>query len=204
MERKLYTLYSYPTPNSQKVKIMLEKTLAPYNEKQVDITKGEQFSDTFMKISPNRKIPVLFDEEKNTYLFESNVILLYLAEKHERLNPLTSDNKYKILQWLTFQSSHVGPLLGQYGHFHVYASENIPYAKNRYKKEAFRLFDVINLQLSKNKYIAGSNLSIADIAIWPWLRCFEKHYNSNFHTENYSALIHWFENLAAREPFKSI
>lgn len=114
----MYLLYSQDTPNGLKPTIMLEELKLPYTLKLIDISKGEQFAPEFLKISPNNKIPALFDEDKNFYLFESVVILNYLAEQHGAFLPTSLQDKFTVLQWCYFQAAHIGPMLGQFGHFH--------------------------------------------------------------------------------------
>ena len=124
----MYTLYSWGTPNGMKPTILLEELKCAYRIQLVDISKGEQFSPQFLKISPNNKIPALYDEEQNFYLFESVAILEYLAEKHGQFLPKTLQEKYTVLQWCLFQVAHIGPMFGQLGHFTRFAPEEIPYA----------------------------------------------------------------------------
>ncbi|MDP3083841.1 MAG: glutathione S-transferase N-terminal domain-containing protein, partial [Rubrivivax sp.] len=167
-------VYSWATPNGHKVHIMLEECGLPYRVVPVDIGAGEQFQSDFLAISPNNKIPAIVDPEgpdgAPISLFESGAILLYLAGKTGKFLPTDTRGKYKTLEWLMFQMGGVGPMLGQAHHFRVYAPEKIAYAVERYTNEAKRLYGVMNSQLAKSRYIAGPEYTIADIAIFPWLR----------------------------------
>ena len=160
-------LYYWPTPNGQKITIFLEETAVPYTLHPVDIGKGDQFSPEFLRISPNNKMPALVDpagpDGKPIAQFESGAILLYLAEKTGRFLPRDPFNRYQVIQWLMFQMSGVGPMLGQAHHFRGYAPEKIEYAINRYTKEAGRLYSVMDTQLAVRDYIAGEY----SIGTWP-------------------------------------
>ncbi len=191
-------LYYWPTPNGQKITIFLEETAVPYTLHPVDIGKGDQFSPEFLRISPNNKMPALVDpagpDGKPIALFESGAILLYLAEKTGRFLPRDPFNRYQVIQWLMFQMSGVGPMLGQAHHFRGYAPEKIEYAINRYTKEAGRLYSVMDTQLAVRDYIAGE-YSIADMAIYPWIVPYERQGQA---LEDYPRLQRWFERLAVR------
>ena len=192
-------VYSWATPNGHKVHIMLEECALPYRAIPVDIGKGDQFGADFLKISPNNKIPALLDPDgpdgQPMALFESGAILLYLAGKTGRFLPETTRGRYEVLQWLMFQMGGVGPMLGQAHHFRIYAPEKIPYAIDRYTSEARRLYGVMNRQLAKNTYIAGPEYSIADIAIFPWLRSWK---NQGIDWNDHPHLKGWFDEVAAR------
>jgi GST-like protein len=167
-------VYSWATPNGHKVHIMLEECGLPYRVHAIDIGAGEQFDPNFLAISPNNKIPAIVDTEgpdgQPLSLFESGAILMYLAGKTGRFMPDSPRGKLEVLQWLMFQMGGVGPMLGQAHHFRIYAPQSIPYAIDRYTNEAKRLYGVMNNRLAKSKYIAGADYSIADMAIFPWLR----------------------------------
>ncbi|QAZ41132.1 glutathione S-transferase [Methylibium sp. Pch-M] len=192
-------VYSWATPNGHKVHIMLEECELPYRAFPVDIGAGDQFEPAFLAISPNNKIPAIVDPDgpdgKPISLFESGAILLYLAGKTGKLLPADVRGKYDVLQWLMFQMGGVGPMLGQTHHFRVYAPEKIDYAIDRYTNEAKRLYGVMNRQLAKSKYIAGPDYSIADIAIFPWLRSWK---NQGIDWNDYPHLKGWFDEIAAR------
>ena len=195
----MITVYSWPTPNGHKVHIMLEECGLAYQAVAVDIGAGDQFAPDFLAISPNNKIPALVDphgpDGQPMSLFESGAILVYLAGKTGKFLPAGDRAKYEVLQWLMFQMGGVGPMLGQAHHFRLYAPEKIGYAIDRYSNEAKRIYGVIDKQLSGNKFIAGKSYSIADIAIFPWLRSWE---NQGIVLDDYPHLKKWFDGIAAR------
>jgi GSH-dependent disulfide-bond oxidoreductase len=192
-------VYSWATPNGHKVHIMLEECGLPYRAIPVNIGTGEQFQTDFLAISPNNKIPALVDphgpDGQPISLFESGAILLYLAGKTGQFLPEDTRGKYEVLQWLMFQMGGVGPMLGQTHHFRLYAPEKIPYAIERYSNEARRLYGVMNRQLAKTRYIAGPTYSIADMAIFPWLRSWK---NQGIDWNDHPHLKGWFDEVAAR------
>jgi len=150
----------------------------PYKVMPIHIGKGDQFAESFLKISPNNKIPAIVDGEGpsgNSYaVFESGAILMYLANKAKsNLLPTDPEKYYSVLQWLMFQMGSMGPMLGQAHHFRKYAPEQLPYAIDRYTKEAARLYGVMDKRLEQAKYFSGEEYSIADIAIYPWLRAYK-------------------------------
>ncbi|MCE2520619.1 MAG: glutathione S-transferase N-terminal domain-containing protein [Alphaproteobacteria bacterium] len=177
-------LYFDHTPNGQKVHIMLEECELAYNLIIIDIGKGEQFDPDFLKISPNNKVPAIVDHEgpggDPIALFESGAILLYLAEKTGRFLPTEPQQRWDVMQWLFWQMGGFGPMLGQAHHFLAYAPMNpagpqvLPYAQNRYRNEASRLYGVLDRQLGENNHVAGDAYSIADMAIFPWCRLHER------------------------------
>jgi len=192
-------VYSWATPNGHKVHIMLEECRLAYVAHPVNIGKGDQFAADFLAISPNNKIPAIVDpagpDGKPISLFESGAILVYLAGKTGKFMPTGDRAKYDVLQWLMFQMGGVGPMLGQAHHFRMYAPEKVPYAIDRYSNEARRIYGVIDRQLSKTRFIAGKTYSIADIAIFPWLRSWEK---QGIVLDDYPHLKAWFDAIAAR------
>ncbi|HEY8879114.1 MAG TPA: glutathione binding-like protein [Roseateles sp.] len=192
-------VYSWPTPNGHKVHIMLEECRLAYRVHPVDIGAGEQFAPNFLAISPNNKIPAITDpdgpEGKPISLFESGAILLYLAGKTGQLLPADVHGKYEVLQWLMFQMGGVGPMLGQAHHFRIYAPEKLPYAIDRYTNEARRLYSVINKRLAHSTYLGGRDYSIADIAVFPWLRSWK---NQGVEMADYPHLKGWFDEIAKR------
>ena len=199
MADDIIEVYSWATPNGHKVHIMLEECGLPYRAMPVDIGAGDQFKREFLAISPNNKIPAIVDpsgpDGKPMALFESGAILLYLAGKTGKFLPGDIRGKYQVLEWLMFQVGGVGPMLGQAHHFRIYAPERIEYAINRYTNEAKRLYGVMNKQLANAKYIAGAQYSIADIAIFPWLRSWK---NQGISWNDYPHLKGWFDEIAAR------
>ena len=196
-------VYSWATPNGHKVHIMLEecglRLGRDWLAHPINIGQGDQFKPEFLKISPNNKIPALVDPQgpdgKPISLFESGAILLYLASKTGKFLPKSDRAKFEVLQWLMFQMGGVGPMLGQAHHFRIYAPEKIDYAYNRYTNEAKRLYGVMNKQLQKTKFIAGNTYSIADIAIFPWLRSWQ---NQGIDWADYPHLKAWFDLISAR------
>ncbi len=192
-------VYSWPTPNGHKVHIMLEECGLPYRVHPVNIGSGDQFAPGFLKISPNNKIPAIVDPQgpdgQPISLFESGAILVYLASKTGRFLPASDRARFEVLQWLMFQMGGVGPMLGQAHHFRIYAPEKVPYAIDRYTNEARRLYGVIERQLATHRFIAGEEYTIADIAIFPWLRSWQ---NQGVVLEDYPHLKAWFDGIAAR------
>ena len=196
-------LYYWPTPNGWKITIFLEEVDLPYNVVPVDIAAGDQYEPEFLKISPNNKMPAIIDPEgpdgAPITLFESGAILIYLADKTERFFPQTPRERYVVLQWLMFQMGHVGPMLGQAHHFRQYAPEKIPYAVERYTNEAARLYRVIDRRLAETTFIAGDEYTIADMAIFPWLR---SHENQGQTLDDYPSLKRWYEGMEARPAIR--
>ncbi len=196
-------VYSWATPNGHKVHIMLEECGLPYRVVPIDIGAGAQFGHDFLAISPNNKIPAIVDPEgpdgQPIKLFESGAILLYLAGKTGRLLPDTTTGRYEVLQWLMFQIGGLGPMLGQAHHFRIYAPEKLPYAVERYSNEAKRLYGVLDRRLAKSRYIGCQDYSIADIAVFPWLRAWK---NQGIAWVDYPHLKGWFDEIAARPAVK--
>jgi GSH-dependent disulfide-bond oxidoreductase len=192
-------VFSWPTPNGHKVHIMLEECGLPYRIHPINIGAGDQFKPEFLKVSPNNKIPAITDSDgpdgKPLSLFESGAILLYLAAKTGKFLPKSDRQKYEVLQWLMFQMGGVGPMLGQAHHFRIYAPEKIEYAVNRYTNEAKRLYGVLDKQLEKKRFIAGNQYTIADIAMFPWLRSWQ---NQGIDWADYPHLKEWFDRVGQR------
>jgi GST-like protein len=192
-------VYSWATPNGHKVHIMLEECGLPYRVIPVDIGAGDQFKPEFLAISPNNKIPAIVDPDGPDGapfpLFESGAILLYLASKTGRFLPADTAERWRVLQWVMFQVGHIGPLLGQAHHFRVYATEKIPYAIERYTNEAHRLYAVLERQLGRCRYVAGDEYTVADIAMFPWLRAWKK---QGIDWSDFPQLKGWFDEIAAR------
>ncbi len=192
-------LYTWPTPNGHKIHIMLEECQLPYRVHAVNIGTGDQFHPDFLKISPNNKIPAMVDPQgpdgQPISLFESGAMLVYLAAKTGRFMPQGDRARYEVLQWLMFQMGGVGPMLGQAHHFRIYAPERIEYAVNRYTNEAKRLYGVMDKRLQTSQWMGGSSYSIADIAIFPWLRSWQ---NQGIDWADFPHLKVWFDQIAAR------
>ena len=196
-------LYFWTTPNGYKVTILLEELGWPYNVIPVHIGEGEQFAPEFLKISPNNKIPALVDHDgpdgKPIEIFESGAIMMYLAEKSGwRFMPADLRQRSEVIQWLMFQMSDLGPMLGQAHHFRRYAPETIPYAVDRYTNEAHRLYRVIDKRLGQAPYLAG-DYSVADIACWPWI-LFRAHHGIAI--EEYPEVQRWFGAINGRSAVR--
>ena len=164
-------LYTWTTPNGRKVSIMLEEIGLPYDVIPVNLGQGEQLEPDFTAITPNQKIPAIVDHDVDgapLKIFESGAILIHLAEKTGRLLPADPRGRAEVLQWLMFQMSHVGPIIGQLGHFVNQAPEKVPYAIDRFIKESLRIIGVLNTALEGRDFLAGE-YSIADIATYPWV-----------------------------------
>jgi GST-like protein len=204
---QMIDVYSWPTPNGHKVHIMLEecgyRLGRDWLAHPVHIGQGEQFTPEFLTISPNNKIPALVDpigpDGKPISVFESGAILLYLAAKTGKFLPKSDRAKFEVLQWLMFQMGGVGPMLGQNHHFRIYAPEKIPYAIDRYTNEAKRLYGVMDKQLALAPYIAGNTYSIADMAIYPWLRNWK---NQGIDWADFPRLKEWFDLIGERPAVK--
>jgi GSH-dependent disulfide-bond oxidoreductase len=169
-------LYSLPTPNGVKVSIALEETGLPYEVHKVAFDQKDQFSPEFLSLSPNNKIPAILDPNgpggKPLALFESGAILVYIAGKTGQLMPQDDAGRYECLQWLMFQMGGIGPMFGQLGFFHKFAGKDYEdkRPRDRYVEEAKRLLAVLDGQLKGRQWILGDDYSIADIAIFPWVR----------------------------------
>jgi GSH-dependent disulfide-bond oxidoreductase len=169
-------LYSLPTPNGVKVSIMLEETGVPYEVHRVAFDKNDQMAPEFLSLNPNNKIPAIIDPDgpggQPLPLFESGAILIYLADKTGQLLPKDGAARYETLQWLMFQMGGVGPMIGQLGFFHKFAGKEFEdkRPRDRYVAETKRLLGVLNQRMQGRDWIMGKDYSIADIAIWPWVR----------------------------------
>ena len=192
-------LYSFDTPNGLKIKMMLHECEAEYNFHSINILKNEQFAEDFLRISPNNKIPALVDsagpDGQAISLFESGAILIYLGEKYARCYPQAERARLEVLQWLMFQMGGLGPFLGQAHHFLRFAPEKIPYAMDRYRNEAARLYKVMDTRLSANEWLAAGEYSIADIACYPWIY---SHKWQEQDLADYPNLQRWFTAIASR------
>ena len=187
-------LYTWMTPNGQKVSIMLEETGLPYRVHRIDIESGAQFDPEFLKISPNNKIPAIVDHDTGLRLMESGAILLYLAEKSGMLLPTDFEAKWRTIEWLMWQMGGAGPFLGQVHHFVSYHPGKSAYAEERYTKEALRLWKVLETRLGNVEYVAG-DYSIADVAIWPWIA---RYPIQPVDVASYPNIKRWYHAIAAR------
>ena len=176
-------LYFWPTPNGWKISIALEEMGLDYETHLVNIQKGEQFAPDFLAISPNNRMPAIVDREgpdgAPISVFESGAILQYLARKTGKFYGKTERERIAVDEWLMWQMGGVGPMAGQAHHFLQYAPEmdppqDLPYPKDRYRKEVARLYGVLDKQLSQHAFVAGDDFSIADMAIWPWAHLWKR------------------------------
>lgn len=197
-------LYFWPTPNGWKASIALEEFKLPYETHLVDISKGAQFAPAFLKLSPNNRMPAIVDPDgpdgAPISIFESGAILQYLARKTGRLYGENERTRIVIDQWLMWQMGGVGPMAGQAHHFLKYAPNmdppnDIPYAKDRYRREVARLYGVLDTQLATNQFVAGKAYSIADMAIWPWASLWEGQQQTLDDKPN---LARWLDEVTAR------
>ena len=186
------TLYTAATPNGWKVSIALEEMNLPYEVRVIDFATNEQKADWYVKLNPNGRIPTLVDD--GFALFESGAILIYLAEKTGRFLPRDTQSRSRVMQWLMFQMSAIGPMMGQANVFLRYFPEKIQPAIDRYQREVTRLFGVLDRQLAAHEYIVGE-YSIADMALWPWVSGYEW---SGVTVDEFSNLQRWLAKVAER------
>ncbi|MDR2225894.1 MAG: glutathione-dependent disulfide-bond oxidoreductase [Providencia sp.] len=203
-------LYSLGTPNGQKVTIMLEELLAlgiqeaEYDAWLINIGEGDQFGSGFVDINPNSKIPALVDRSGKDPIrvFESGSILTYLAEKFSAFLPTTQPERAETLSWLFWQMGSAPFAGGGFGHFYAYAPEKYEYPINRFAMETKRQLDVLDKRLADNKYVAGDNYTIADIAIWPWYGALVKGWLYDaaefLSVHEYKNVIRWADEVYAR------
>ncbi len=187
-------LYYWPTPNGQKISVMLEEVGLDYDVKPVDIGAGDQFSPDFLRISPNNRMPAIVDTETGISVFEGGAILIYLAEKSGMLLPGEQAARFDVLQWLFWQAGGLGPMAGQLSHFVNYAKEKFPYALQRYGNEYDRLLAVMDVRLRNRAFLAGE-YSIADIACFPWVLPYRRLGNN---LDKFTHLRRWFDALKVR------
>jgi len=193
-------LYYWPTPNGHKITIFLEETSLDYQIKPVNIGRGEQFEESFLKIAPNNRMPAIVDQNPSSggsaiSVFESGAILLYLAEKVQSYIPSDLRKRVQTLEWLFWQMGGLGPMLGQNHHFVSYAPEKLPYAINRYVNESARLYAVLDKQLQGREFIVGE-YSIADMACYPWIVLYERQQQD---LNNFPNLKRWFYRIKERD-----
>jgi GST-like protein len=188
-------LFTSETPNGWKVSIALEEMKLPYEYRHIRLSKREQKEDWYLKLNPNGRIPTIVDHDNDDFVvFESGAILVYLAEKTGLFLPRDVKGRSLVMQWLMFQMSAIGPMMGQANVFFRYAPEKIPYAIDRYQREVRRLLEILDRRLADNEYLAG-DYSIADIATWPWARGYEW---SGVSIEGLPHLKRWLDVVSAR------
>ena len=197
-------LYYWPTPNGWKISIALEEMGLPYALHLVNISAGEQFAPDFLAIAPNNRMPAITDPEgpdgQPVSIFESGAILQYLARKTGTFCGPTQRDRIAVDQWLMWQMGGVGPMAGQAHHFLTYAPamdppHDLPYAKTRYRTEVGRLYGVLDRQLAKAEFVAGDFYSIADMAIWPWVRNWKGQEQT---LDDKPHMARWLDTVAAR------
>ena len=196
--------YTWPTPNGHKVHIMLEECGLEWAVHPINIMEGDQFDPEFLAISPNNKMPAIIDRDgpggKEIPVFESGAILIYLADKTGRFLPTDPEWHYDTLQWLMFQMGSIGPMLGQAHHFNNYAPQRVErdklqYGIDRYVNESNRLYGVLEKRLDGRDWVAAGEYTIADMAIFPWLRFPE---NQGVEIDDYARVKAWRDKIAAR------
>ncbi|MEJ2566939.1 MAG: glutathione binding-like protein [Gammaproteobacteria bacterium] len=193
-------LYYWPTPNGHKITMFLEETGLEYRINPVNIHSGDQFKPAFVAISPNNRMPAIIDTApadggEPVSVFESGAILVYVAEKTEKLLPQDLRGRTTALQWLFWQVGGLGPMAGQNHHFSSYAAENIPYAVDRYVNETNRLYGVLDTRLEDRQYLVGENYTIADIAVYPWIVPWK---SQHLELNDFPNVKRWFERIRKR------
>ena len=188
--------YTWSTPNGRKVSIMLEECKLDYNLIPINIIKDEQFEEKFLSISPNNKIPAIYDHETNISMMESGSILLYLSEKTGVFLPKENSDRWKRDEWLMFQMASLGPMLGQVHHFVKFNAGKSAYAEERYYNEALRIYGVLDKRLGESQFVAGSDYGVVDISIWPWISRYEW---QNIDLNKFSNILRWYKEIASRE-----
>ncbi|HWW47569.1 MAG TPA: glutathione S-transferase N-terminal domain-containing protein [Xanthobacteraceae bacterium] len=192
-------LFYAPTPNGWKISIMLEECGLPYTLHKMQLGRGDQHKPDYLKLNPNGRMPAIVDREPPgggapVTVFESGAILMYLAEKTGRFMPADMRGRYEVIQWLMWQMGGLGPMLGQNGHFLLYAPEKLPYAIDRYGREARRLYGVLDRRLGESEYLA-TDYSIADMACFPWIMT---HKAQGLSLDDFPNVKRWYALLRAR------
>ncbi|MDE0920382.1 MAG: glutathione S-transferase N-terminal domain-containing protein [Arenicellales bacterium] len=195
--------YYWPTPNGWKIAIALEEMDLAYQLLPINIGRGEQFEPAFSKISPSHRMPAIVDHDPHDAgdplcLAESGAILLYLADKTGRFLSSTPRSRHQTIQWLMWQMSQLGPMLGQNGHFSLYATEKIPYAIARYRHEVVRLFGELNRRLVDREYICDE-YSIVDMACWPWVLTYK---SQDIDLSEFPEVRRWYDQLKSRPALR--
>lgn len=188
-------LYTWATPNGRKVSIALEELGLDYQVFPINIAEGEQFSAEFTSISPNQKIPAILDRENGIRLMESGAILMYLAQKAGKLLPTDPTKYWDTIQWLMWQKSAFGPMLGLALHYLKFNPGKSTYSEQRFRKETYRLYAVLDMQLARREFIIGNEYTIADIATWPWVA---RHEFQTVDLNDFPQVMAWYLRLAER------
>ncbi|PHQ70924.1 MAG: glutathione S-transferase [Sneathiella sp.] len=199
-------LYTLPTPNGVKASIALEEMGLDYDTYRINIMEGDQFTEAFKAINPNSKIPAMIDPDGyggcRVTMMESGAILLYLAEKTGQFIPSDPVEKNECIQWLFFQIGSIGPMFGQFGHFYRFAKETCkdPYPTERYKNETRRLLAVLEERLKDRDFIMGTDYTIADMAIFPWVRVLSGFYEAGefLNVAEFEKTIAWAARCESR------
>jgi GST-like protein len=196
-------LHDWPTPNGWKISIALEEMELPYRVVPVNIGRGEQLAPAFLAISPNGRMPAIVDHEPADggpplSVFESGAILLYLGEKSGRLLPRDARRRSEVVEWLMWQVGGLGPMLGQHGHFRLYAKDKIAYAIDRYRLETERLYGVLDRRLAGREHVCGE-YSIADIAMWPWIVTWKQ---QGIELDRFVHVRRWYDALKQRPALR--
>ena len=197
-------LFTAPTPNGWKISIMLEECSLPYTVSWINIGKGDQFKPDFLAISPNNRIPAIIDHDPQdggdpVSVFETGAILIYLAEKTGRFWPDDLRGRKSVLEWLFWQVGGLGPMMGQHGHFKLYAPERIDYATDRYRNEVLRLFGVFDRQLATHAHVAGDAYTIADMACFPWVQTWKA---QEIPLADFTHVQTWYDRLKDRPALR--
>jgi len=185
-------LYTWSTPNGRKISILLEEINTPYLVHPVNIIENEQFSHEFSRIAPSNKIPAIIDRENGQSIFESGAIMMYLAKKHNQF--LSQKYYWQIMEWVIFQLSQVGPVLGQAHQFLYYHPNQSEFVETKYIDYTKRIYQTLNKRLKDNEYL-GVEYSIADIATWPWIARFERH---RINISDYPEVLNWYKLIRER------
>ncbi len=195
----MITVHFWPTPNGKKITVALEEMGLEYKIEPVNIGKGEQFRPEFLAISPNNRMPAIVDDDPPgggapIAIFESGAILLYLGDKTGKLLPRDIRGRTEVTEWLMWQMGGLGPMAGQTHHFRSSAPEKIPYAIDRYTNESHRLYGVLNKRLAGRQFVCGSEISIADVAAYPWINPEGQGQN----LADFPEVAAWMERMKAR------
>ena len=192
-------LYTWKTSNGKKATIMMEECELEYKIHPIDISTDIQFSEDFVKVNPNSKIPAIVDPDgpngRPFTVIESGAILMYLAEKTGLFLPTETQRKYEVIQWVMFQMGGIGPIFGQVHHFKRAAKETVPYAINRYFNECRRLYGVLDSRLADREYIANDEVSIADFCTVPWVF---RHDWQEIDLDEFTNVKRWYDNMMQR------